>query len=232
MPVGTDAILLGGWVNLASVEAPKILEIGTGCGIISLILASRLHAQKKTFQIEAIDIDHKSICEARDNFIKSAWSNSIFTNQIDFRCYKDSAKFDLIISNPPFFNSGPTSEHNNRANARHQSANSITWKELLYGAKQLLSPQGKIAVILPQSFEDDINRSIMEYGLHIYRIATLQSKESVLPKRILIEVGLKLPTEKPVKEVIIQYQTDGKWHSTYRTHTHFIHHPDYSEKFL
>jgi tRNA1Val (adenine37-N6)-methyltransferase len=142
MKVGTDAMLLASWVETEGVK--RILEIGCGCGIISLILAQRCQAE-----IDAIDIDLASVEEATINFGFSPWSERLHCYHTDIRQFTSDSPYDLIISNPPFFTSTFKTEKPRRNLARHED--SLPFQDLIDSAKRLLTHSGHFALVLPDN---------------------------------------------------------------------------------
>lgn len=142
MKVSTDSILLG---SLCEINDPKnILDIGTGCGILALMMA-----QKSMANITAIDVDLNSIHEAKENFQNSPWDDRLKAIQIDLETFSNDnlTPYDLIISNPPYFNQSITSPNQQRNIARN--ANLLTFETLIIIVKRLLAPNGDLWLILP-----------------------------------------------------------------------------------
>jgi tRNA1Val (adenine37-N6)-methyltransferase len=142
MKVGTDAVLLGALIETKNTI--RILEIGTGSGIIALILA-----QKSSAKIEAIDIDPLSIEQASQNFQHSNWASRLKATHISLQafCKNTVQKYDLIVSNPPFFDQSLKSPDKSKNISKH--TDSLNFSELAHGIKQSLSPDGKACLILP-----------------------------------------------------------------------------------
>ena len=135
MKVGTDGVLLGAW---ASVErARRILDIGTGTGLVALMLAQRSLLDAK---IVALEIDEAAAGQARENVARSPWQERIEVVQADFKKYRSSDKFDVIVSNPPYFVDSLECPDRQRAAARHND--SLTYEELLEGVNRLLAADG------------------------------------------------------------------------------------------
>jgi tRNA1Val (adenine37-N6)-methyltransferase len=116
MRIGTDAILLGAWAEPG--QAKSILEIGTGCGVISLMLA-----QKSDARIVAIDIDEDSVKQARYNFTRSSWSDNLQAQMVSLQDHASASErqYDLIITNPPFFTGSLKSPDEKKNRAKHSS---------------------------------------------------------------------------------------------------------------
>jgi len=144
MKVNTDAVLLGAWVDTTGAES--ILDIGTGSGIIALMLAQRSDAT-----IDAIDIDKDSFEQAKDNFQNSVWSNRLNAIHTSLQEYvkNSSEKYDLIVSNPPFFSNSLKSPSHSKTLSKHDDK--LMHKELLASIQKLLNSGGRFCVILPYS---------------------------------------------------------------------------------
>jgi len=162
MKVGTDAVLLGSWVDVSNTK--KILDIGTGCGIIALMLAQRSQAN-----IDAIDIDSDSIEEASSNFNKSPWAKRLNAHHKSLQNYltESTLKYDLIVSNPPFFQNSLLPEKENLKFAKHNL--SLSFDELLRSSAQLLNPSGRFAVILPCDVNDQFVKLARISGLFLHK---------------------------------------------------------------
>lgn len=188
MKVGTDALLLGAWCDTA--DKKNILEVGCGCGVISLMLAQR----NSQANIMSIDIDAPSVDEAQSNFILSPWANRLNAQKIDFNELNYHSHFDLIVSNPPFFHNALHSPVESRNNARHL----LTFNRSLFFKKcnSISTYNGTIALIVP--FDDKINWNDAAAANNWYPIKILMVKDTELKpnKRILIVYSkAELPIE-------------------------------------
>lgn len=186
MKVGTDAVLLGSWVNAGGVK--KILDIGTGTGIIAMMLA-----QKSTAEIDAIDVDLNACIQAKENVSESAWAERIRIYNISFQEFSASAKnkYDLIVSNPPYFSDAPKPLTIERIQSRHTDL--LPFDELASGIKKIISPEGKFCVVLPCREGKNFMDIALRYGLFsnkILRVKTVHDKE----KRILLELSPQMQT--------------------------------------
>jgi tRNA1Val (adenine37-N6)-methyltransferase len=169
MKVGTDAVLLGAWVDVAGVK--KVLDIGTGCGVIALMIAQRSLAE-----ITAIDIDRDSVAEAALNFKNSPWPERLQAMHVSAADFMQArqASFDLIVSNPPFFKNGVKPANKKSRFARHDEI--LSFRELFSLAKQMLAPHGKLGLILPATRLDEAidiakgQRLFPQKTMHIYPI--------------------------------------------------------------
>lgn len=143
MKVGTDAILLGAWVPLKKVKTA--LDIGTGCGILGLMLS-----QRAVPELDAVELDEQSVAEAKYNFNSSQWRKQLQVYCVDIRKFVHefpNKRYDLIVSNPPFFVNSFKSVQQRKNQARH--TDSLSFHELVSVAKKLLNPDGSFAVVLP-----------------------------------------------------------------------------------
>ncbi|MEN9459895.1 MAG: hypothetical protein RL135_2523 [Bacteroidota bacterium] len=146
MKVCTDACLFGAWVadNLEMSRLKNILDIGTGTGLLSLMLAQFSQAH-----IDAVEIEPMAVEQARENFQASKWKNQLDihpTSILEF-AKRPIKTFDLIISNPPFFEQQLKSNNSQRNIAMH--SNNLTLTELAYCINELLTDSGKAAILLP-----------------------------------------------------------------------------------
>jgi tRNA1Val (adenine37-N6)-methyltransferase len=142
MKVGTDGVLLGSWVK--GENSDTILDVGTGTGLIALMLAQKLRSV-----IDAVEIDPEACTQARENIHLSPWSKQIRVYQSSFQdyCNTTDKKYDLIVSNPPYFNNSLKAPDNKRSIARH--SDTLPYDVLLRGVSQLLTDNGRFCVILP-----------------------------------------------------------------------------------
>jgi tRNA1Val (adenine37-N6)-methyltransferase len=140
MKVGTDGVLLGAWANVTS--AKTILDVGTGSGLIALMLAQRTSAETR---IDAIEIEQEDAQQAQENVNGSPWANRINVINASLQEYKSPQPYDLIVSNPPFFDS--LLPAGKRKSARH--AQTLSQAVLLKFSSEMLSEKGTLAVILP-----------------------------------------------------------------------------------
>lgn len=169
MKVGTDAVLLGAWVYPNG--SKKILDIGTGTGVIALMLA-----QKSNAQITAIDIDQKAVEQATINFSESIFDKqlkAIHSSLQEFVKVCDE-KFDLIVTNPPYFIDSLKSSDTDRSTARH--ADLLPYEDLILGVKKLLNEKGKFCLILPKN-EAILFRELAESkGLHLSKLLRVRTR--------------------------------------------------------
>lgn len=180
MKVGTDAVLLGAWVNVKGVK--NILEVGAGSGVISLMLAQRTTADTK---IEAIEIEKEDAQQAKENVERSPWPEKVTTCHQAFQNFTSSKLFDLIISNPPYFNNSQLPPSTKRSQARHTG--SLNYKELISLAIKLLNRSGKLAVVLPFEEGKQFQSLALENNLYPGRQLAFYSREGKPQERWLFE---------------------------------------------
>lgn len=177
MKVGTDGVLLGAWVQ--PLQAARILDVGTGCGLIALILA-----QHSVAEIVGVEFDASAAGQAAENARNSPWADRIRIVPEDFKTFRDEP-YDLIVSNPPFFQKSLQAPVAERNQARHDVT--LSYAELIVKAESMLSAEGRLAVILPydaaQEFEDGCWASRL-YSKRFCAVSTIQGQ---VPKRILME---------------------------------------------
>lgn len=177
MKIGVDAVLLGAWAN---VTGSRILDVGTGCGVIALMCAQR----NADALIDAVDLDPDSILEATSNFARSPWSGRLKASLEDY-LHISHDKYDLIISNPPYFNSGISEPDCARLRARHQA--SLSPSSLISHGIRLLSPRGRIALIVPADRENELIDVATRYGLITIRVCRVQGHPQAPVKRVMLE---------------------------------------------
>ncbi|HEY5508921.1 MAG TPA: methyltransferase [Paludibacter sp.] len=196
MKVGIDGVLLGAW---ASVEnANSILDIGSGSGLITLMLAQRSEAE-----IIAIDIDADAVLQTVDNVSKSPWQNRIRTKEISLQLFvfETSDRFDLIVSNPPYFVNSTKTSTLSRTTARHTG--SLSHEALIENAKLLLKPTGRICLILPVNEGLQCVDFAENIGLFCTKQVTVFPKPGAVAKRLLLEFSLQ-PSPKIESELTIE----------------------------
>ncbi len=179
MKVGTDAVLLGAWVNASS--AKTILDIGTGTGIISLMLA-----QKSEALIDAIDIDKNAYLQARENISECKWKDRIQIHHTSLQQFAINSKhqYDLIVSNPPYFVDSSKALEESRTYARH--TDHLPFSDLLEGALNLLNLTGKFYVILPTKESQLFREMAEEQKLYVTRLTRVITRTDRPEKRLLM----------------------------------------------
>ncbi len=208
MKVGTDAVLLGSWVDAD--KSKLILDVGTGTGIIALMLA-----QKSDAQIHAIDIDEAAYLQALENVNKCPWKNRITVFHQAFQDFAlaHQTAYDLIISNPPYFIDSSKANAESRTAARH--TDSLAFEDLLTGVVKLLAKNGKFCVILP-SKEAEIFRDLAkEKKLHVDKILRIKTRADKSEKRLLMQFEFN-PTTFSESTLIIEQEERHQYTDEYK----------------
>lgn len=195
MKVGTDGTLLGAWAALPP-HAKKILDIGTGSGLIAIMAAQRHPIAK----ITAIDIDKDCVMQATENAVASPWAERIEVIESPLQEYSPEEKFDVIISNPPYFADSMHSPDRQRTTARHTA--SLSFKELTDGVLRLLADDGLFAVILPTA-ESELLLSASRGRLFTWRRCEVWSTPESGARRIMLELKREPLKDLAKKEKII-----------------------------
>ena len=186
MKVGTDGVLLGAWCGLPQVSnsCVRVLDIGTGSGLIALMLAQRLEQDRQDFAIYGIDIEPSAVEQSRINFEQSPWASHLSAIESAVQELIDERGFDLIVSNPPYFQNSLKNPDKSRATARH--TDTLSYAELLAHAKRLLKDEGTLSLILPIEAETEILELASENQLQPTHITYVHSKEGKPIKRVLM----------------------------------------------
>ena len=195
MKVGTDGALLGAWADVEGAE--KILDIGTGTGLIALMLAQRTPAQ-----IWGVEIEKNAAEEAVFNVQNSPWNDRVFIENRSFQDFVEENKIscDLIVSNPPFFTNSFKNEEENKAIARHNHL--LPFSELIIGAKHLLNVGGSLALVLPNIPALEFIGMAKQNGFYLRRLTKVHPKSIKKANRFLMEFSLKPEVLKEDKLII------------------------------
>lgn len=190
MKVGTDGVLLGCW---ASIRAhARVLDIGTGTGLIALMAA-----QRGANYIDAVEIEPKAAQQAQENIEESPWKNKINVHNCDIGNFESTHKYDHILSNPPFYESPLLPPDKARSIARNTLA--LSPELLAHSVARLLAEKGTFSVILPADSYEKLNTALAGEGLYLNR-KTLVNTNKVKPsRRILLEFSRKImPTTETI----------------------------------
>ncbi len=207
MKIGTDSILLGAWANCYNKE--NILDIGTGTGILALMLA-----QKGNKNIFAIDIDENAVEQAKQNVNISKWKSEIKVLHSLLQEFKTPVlKFEFIITNPPYFSNSLKSPQANRTTARHTY--SLTHKDIIEFCKNNLSLNGKLAIVLPVVNENNFIKLSSQIGLSCNRKCFVKPNPKKEPHRLLLEFSFEKQITQ-VSEIIIENGTRHHYTDEYK----------------
>ncbi|MEL6134022.1 MAG: methyltransferase, partial [Bacteroidota bacterium] len=205
LPVGTDGILLGGWTHIKS--ARRILDVGTGTGLLCLMIAQRAPEA----YIEGIDISPSAIQAAQHNISLSRFHSRIDVQEADIRTYT-AQPFDLIITNPPFFDTGPRHQNTQLATARH--TDSLTLSALLSAISPLLAAEGTISMILPSQKLSLALEEAEIRGLFPARITYVSATPFKPPHRVLLQFTQSVEVLQE-EELIIQVGGPNEYSASY-----------------
>ena len=197
MKVGTDGVLLGAWAELK--QGKYVLDIGSGTGLISLMLAQRYTEAI----IDAVELDELAYRQTEENFLNSKFSSRLSIYQNAIQTYQSTIKYDLIVSNPPFFINNERVELDARKTARQQET--LTFDELLNKTKELLAENGKAAFIIPFDLEHQFLSIAKNLGLFPQRLLHIKGNAEASFKRSIIELGF-LSTNPVITELIIELE--------------------------
>ncbi len=205
MKVGTDGVLLGAWAECEG--AKRILDIGTGTGVIALQMAQR----NPMAQVQAVEIDETAAKRARANFDNSPWVERLEVAQAAVQEFEPAEKFDLIISNPPYFVDSLLPPDAKRSTARH--THDLTFEELDKAVCRLLAENGKFALILPVT---EFEKYLLLTQLHLVRCCDVCPIEGGAAKRIMGEFAKQEPTEIRHESLAIEVEKRGEFSPAYR----------------
>ncbi|MEW7290089.1 tRNA1(Val) (adenine(37)-N6)-methyltransferase [Aquimarina sp. 2304DJ70-9] len=198
MKIGTDGVLLGAWVPIDE-NVNSILDIGTGTGVIALMVAQRSNAEI----IDALEIDTEAYEEAVDNFETSPWGDRLFCYHASFQEFFEEIddQYDVLISNPPFYSEDYKSKDAQRDMARFEDA--LPFEHLLVGASKLLSDTGQLAIVIPYKEEKRVVGIAEQVGLFPKKITRVRGNSTSEIKRSLLLFGFD-QTACEIDELIIE----------------------------
>lgn len=203
MKVGTDGVLLGAWAGAGHAE--NILDIGTGSGLIAIMLAQRNERSK----IAGVEIERTSFEQARENMQRSPWSDrleAIHTSIQDFAA-NTATRYDLIVSNPPFFTGGNLSYNQDRNSVRHTIK--LSHHDLLSAVQKLMSPAGRFALILPYLEGLRFCELAATYHLYCTHRTEVHPRESKPVERLLLQFE-KTKQSPLVEQLVLQTENSDE----------------------
>lgn len=213
--IGTDGVLLGAWTAL-SPDDRTILDIGAGCGLVSMMLAQRTEFFHNPVQITAVEIDPAAADDCRNNGLNSPWADRFNVVNCDFELIQD--KFDVIVSNPPFFNGDLPANGEARMLARQGLT--LNYFSLISFAASHLTSRGRLVFTSDTRHESRIIYCSEIEGLTLNRLCRVSGKPGREPRRLLWEFG-KLRDNGPlIQECICHRNADGSYHPDYIAMTH------------
>ena len=205
MKISTDAVLLGALAE--TISPTSILDVGTGTGVISLMLAQRFQEAR----ITAVELDEDAAEQATENFLESPFSTRLRVVKLRFQDFSEDQRLDLIVSNPPYFLDHLKSKDTKRNQALHTDA--LSFKELLEKAVKLLKKDGQIWIILPPRQMSDFYQKAGILGLYPKKSIWIRD----MPQKPIIReiVGFSFENEAPLQMEIHLKNTDGSFSDAY-----------------
>jgi len=199
MKIGTDGVLLGAWTPIDN-NPFSVLDVGTGTGIIALMLAQRSAAE----QIDALEIDEDAYEQATDNFENSPWNDRLFCFHagLDEFVEEPEDEYDIIVSNPPFYSEDFKSNNEQRDLARFQDA--MPFEQLIEAAALLLSEKGVFSVIIPFKEESTFLALAHKQELYPLKITRVKGTPTSETKRSLLAFSRNCNADSTVEELIIE----------------------------
>jgi len=204
MKVGTDGILLGAWADVS--DCQRILDMGTGTGLVALMLAQRSHEH---CQIEAVELDPLAAQQAQENFKASPWHNRLHLTHQDVQtyCQQTAHQFDLIVANPPYFESGIACRDSQRNTARYVIQSHVAWLE---AAHSCLTPQGKISFVLPFEAAETLLKST---ALSCITRCDVVTKAGKTPQRVLLTFSAQ--AQQTTYQQLTIYDAQNQYHADF-----------------
>lgn len=198
MKVGTDGVLLGAWIDVE--KKHKILDVGTGTGLIALMCAQR----NCNASILGIDVDESAYIQAKENVELSPWKERIEIKHVSFQnfCHNNKEKFDLIVSNPPFFRNSQKTPQKSRTVARH--ADLLPIDDFLSGCSKLLNNTGSFKIIFPFDDYEYFRAKAISYNFFEIKRMVVYPTPNKPPVRIISEWKFQKPNELIIEEIIIE----------------------------
>ena len=224
MKVNTDGVLLGAAMTILPADR-RLLDIGTGTGTIALMTAQRVlgipgqpgdgeMGAGDDVMIDAIDVDEPSASEAAANFCESPWAEHLRAHDLSLQDFasKESCKYDLIFSNPPYFEDSCIAPDERKSTARHTSVG-LSYRDIFEFASERLTDNGCVSLVLPADQEAALCRYARMCGLHLFRIVRIRTVERKAPMRIITEFS-RQRCQTPADE-ILTIMKEGKYTQEY-----------------
>jgi tRNA1Val (adenine37-N6)-methyltransferase len=206
MKVGTDGVLLGAWANVEKKDS--ILDIGTGSGVIALMLAQR---SAPGACIHAVELEQQDAQQAMENVAASPWPQKVKVYNTAIQQFEGEKKYDLILSNPPYFINSQEPPDQRRLQTRHTTA--LSFSDLLLAVTRLLKPEGSFQVILPYTEGLQFIALALQHALHCTRQWSFRTRQEKPIERWLLEFST-IPTTVDRGEILL-YKHDTTWDDSY-----------------
>lgn len=210
MRVGTDAVLLGAWADVNVCNATpgsRILDIGSGCGLISLMAAQRCAGSS----VLGVDVDEASVDEATENALSGPFADRVKFLRADIRqfaCMHDDGKYSLILCNPPYYIEDTLPPEQRRSVARN--ATHLSFAELVEAVSLLLDEKGVFALVIPMQARDLFVTEALLKNLHIRRECRVRTVSRKTPKRVLLEFDYEGSTNSEPSSIVLQDEIGGR----------------------
>jgi len=209
MKVGTDGVLLGAWTYVEQVRT--ILDIGTGSGLIALMMAQRTPQSVMVDAVEAAD----DAAQAKENFEASPWKHRLRIFHTSLQRFEPTATYDLMVTNPPYFIDSLKPPEEKRKLARHTVT--LNYGDILEATDRMLHPAGRLNLILPPAESIEFGSNAEKHGLYCIRQCAFRSRPNKMPMRYLLEFSHHYSPLS--KSEIFLYGMDGKPSAEYRSLT-------------
>lgn len=206
MKVGTDAVLLGSWAPVAKKQ--RALDIGCGSGLIALMLAQR----NPLLHIDAIELDTEAAAQATENCAASPWSNRLQVYQEDIHHFIEhtSYQYDLIVSNPPYFEPAVACRDSSRDQARYTAT--LTHQSLLDCAQKRLSSEGLFCLVLPYEVAENVEKQAIEAGWYLNHRINVRDKATTAEHRVLLALSRQFCISQI--DALVLKEADGKTYTS------------------
>jgi tRNA1Val (adenine37-N6)-methyltransferase len=208
MKTGTDAVLLGAWVQLPA--NGSVLDVGCGSGVVAMMIAQR----QPSLSITGIEIDPEAAAQAQANINNLPFGHSLQIVCEDVRTFAEAHpnQFDLVVSNPPYFRNSLRSPHTGRNNARHDTT--LNYQQLIEATGKLLKKTGSLSVVLPFITFEDFRLTAASCGLFLRHKQNVMHQSHKEPVRTLALFGTTKETE-PETHTLTLFDAEGMHHRDY-----------------
>lgn len=203
MKVGTDGVLLGTWAQGGS----RILDVGTGTGLIALLMAQRF----PNATLEAIDVEESACKQAEENFLNSPFSDRLQVFHTSLQTFQPNSQYDAIVCNPPYFVDSLKNPDIKRSIARHTDA--LPFKSLFHHAARLLKPEGEFSIIIPVENIAAVLAESYISGFFTSKTTWIKTTANKPAKRALLAFSKSnTPTEEHHVSLLDEHNMKSKWY--------------------
>ncbi|MEQ8360588.1 MAG: methyltransferase [Cytophagales bacterium] len=206
--IGTDAVILGAWAG-KKCHPKKIIDIGTGSGIIALMLAQRFEKA----DVYALEIDSDAALQAEKNFQASPFKNRLFLFNKALKNFEIKDKFDLIVSNPPYFSDALLPQNETKSRSKH--SNSLSPEDLFLFASKSLKINGKLSIIYPKEKMNQLFSLAKEYSLFCSSKLYIHPNQNHEAHRIILEFTMSSEANESENSLTIEENRRHQYHPSY-----------------